>query len=69
MRFARQWMVFGLAFAVLASLAPAARAQMSTGNIYGVVSDAQGAVLPGVTATLAGDLGELEGAEAQRCTS
>ena len=43
--------------ALLVGLAPAAFAQVSTGNIYGRVTDESQAVLPGVTATLSGPLG------------
>jgi hypothetical protein len=45
-----------LALGLLLAAAPAF-AQVSTGNIYGTVTDEQGAVLPGVTVTLAGDFG------------
>ena len=45
-----------LALALLA-LAPTAFAQISGGNIYGTVTDESGAVLPGATVTLTGDLG------------
>jgi hypothetical protein len=48
----------GLALLLLASLAPAAFAQVAaTGNVYGTVADESGAVLPGATVTLSGDLG------------
>ncbi|MGE0452435.1 MAG: TonB-dependent receptor [Vicinamibacteria bacterium] len=42
----------GFALAVLALLAPVASAQLDTGSIVGTVTDAQGAVLPGVTVTV-----------------
>jgi hypothetical protein len=45
-----------LALGLLLTAAPAF-AQISTGNIYGAVTDQQGAVLPGVTVTLTGDFG------------
>ena len=45
------------ALALLVGLAPAAFAQVSTGNIYGKVTDESQAVLPGVTATLSGPFG------------
>jgi Carboxypeptidase regulatory-like domain/TonB-dependent Receptor Plug Domain len=45
---------FLLGAALIIGLAPAARAQLATGNIYGEVSDASGAVLPGATVTLTG---------------
>lgn len=41
----------GLAVAALLALAPAARAQIEQARLVGIVSDAQGAVLPGVTVT------------------
>jgi hypothetical protein len=46
-----------LALAGLLGFATAALAQVSTGNIYGAVTDESGAVLPGVTVTLTGDIG------------
>jgi Carboxypeptidase regulatory-like domain len=54
MRFARQLMILGLAFALVAGLSPLASAQISKGNIYGKVTDEQSAVLPGATVTLTG---------------
>lgn len=48
---------FALLVALLAGAAPAAFAQVSTGNIYGRVTDESAAVLPGVTATLSGPFG------------
>ena len=45
--------VAGLALALLL-VCGAAHAQLQTGNLYGTVSDAQGAALPGTTVTLAG---------------
>jgi Carboxypeptidase regulatory-like domain/TonB-dependent Receptor Plug Domain len=54
MRFARSLMTFGLAFALVAGLVPVAQAQISTGSIYGKVTDEQSAVLPGATVTLTG---------------
>jgi len=54
MRFARTLTVFGLAFALVAGLLPSAFAQISTGGIYGKVTDEQSAVLPGATITLTG---------------
>ena len=46
-----------LALALLLAAAAGAVAQISTGNVYGKATDQQGAVLPGVTATLSGDFG------------
>jgi hypothetical protein len=46
--------ILALALALLAALAPAAFAQVSTGNIYGSVTDESGAMLPGATVTLTG---------------
>jgi hypothetical protein len=43
--------------ALLFALAPAAWAQVATGNIYGTVTDEQGALLSGAAATLSGDFG------------
>ena len=54
MRFARTLTVFGLALALVAGLLPSAWAQISTGSIYGKVTDEQSAVLPGATITLTG---------------
>ena len=44
--------VFVFAIAVLLMAAPAARAQIAGGNIYGSVTDQNGGVLPGVDVTL-----------------
>jgi hypothetical protein len=46
-----------MALGLLLLAAPGAFAQISTGNIYGTVVDAQGGVLPGATVTLSGDFG------------
>ncbi len=46
-----------LTLALLLAGAAGAVAQISTGNIYGKVTDQQGGVLPGVTVTLSGDFG------------
>jgi hypothetical protein len=48
-----------VAVALIAALAvaPMAVAQVARGNIYGKVTDEQGAVLPGATVTLTGDFG------------
>ena len=46
-----------LVLALLLAGAGGAVAQIATGNIYGTVTDEQGAVLPGATVTLSGDLG------------
>ena len=54
MRFARTLNRFGLAVALVAGLLPSAWAQISTGGIYGKVTDEQSAVLPGATVTLTG---------------
>jgi hypothetical protein len=49
--------VSALALCLLLAAATGVLAQISTGNIYGTVTDQSGAVLPGVTATLTGELG------------
>jgi hypothetical protein len=54
MRLAVRLKALGLALALVAALAPGARAQISTGNIYGKLTDQQGAALPGATITLTG---------------
>ena len=54
MRFAGTLTVLGLALALVAGLLPSAWAQISTGGIYGKVTDEQSAVLPGATITLTG---------------
>ncbi|MHC4180673.1 MAG: TonB-dependent receptor, partial [Planctomycetota bacterium] len=56
MRFGR-FKVLGWAVVCAMVLAPAAFAQLATGNIYGTVSDESGAVLPGATVTLSGEFG------------
>ena len=47
----------GLAVAIALIAAPGAFAQISTGNIYGKVTDESGAVLPGANVSLASDSG------------
>jgi len=48
-----------LAVGAVLALAPSARAQqIAAGNIYGEVADESGAVLPGVTVTLTGEIGD-----------
>ncbi len=42
------------ALALAAALAPGAHAQLASGNVYGSVADASGAVLPGASITLTG---------------
>jgi hypothetical protein len=54
MRFAAKLAAFALSCALATGLAPAAWAQISTGSIYGKVTDEQSAVLPGATVTLTG---------------
>ena len=54
MRFAAKLKTVGLAIALVAGLSSAALAQISTGSIYGKVTDEQSAVLPGATVTLTG---------------
>jgi hypothetical protein len=54
MRFAARRIAVALAVALIAALAPAAFAQISTGSIYGKVTDEQSAVLPGASVTLTG---------------
>ena len=46
--------IIGLVMALLLAAVPGLWAQASTGNIYGTVSDASGAVLPGATITISG---------------
>src|SRR2546425_543049 len=46
-----------LALAVLLGLLPGAFAQTATGNIYGMVVDQSGAVMPGAAVTLTSDFG------------
>src|SRR5438128_412972 len=45
---------FGLALALMLVMLPSVYAQISTGNVYGQVTDDSGAVLPGATITMAG---------------
>ena len=47
----------GIALALVLAAVSAAQAQVSTGNVYGVVNDDSGAVLPGVTVALTGPYG------------
>jgi hypothetical protein len=47
----------GLALGLLAAIAPQSRAQSSTGSIYGTVTDASGAAIPGATVSLTGPAG------------
>jgi hypothetical protein len=54
MRLAKTFTVSGLALALVVGLLPSAWAQISTGSIYGKVTDEQSAVLPGATVTLTG---------------
>ena len=46
-----------LLLALLLALAPTAFAQSAGGNIYGTVTDASGAVLPGVSCTVTSEAG------------
>ena len=58
----------GLAVAIALIAAPGAFAQISTGNIYGKVTDESGAVLPGANVVLTGDSGtqsSVSGAEGE----
>jgi hypothetical protein len=50
---------FSLALALLLALAPGAFAQIATGNIYGIVEDESGGMIPGATVTLEGDTGSI----------
>ena len=45
----------GLALALALSVAPGAWAQISSGGIYGKITDESGAVMPGATVTLKGE--------------
>src|SRR5688572_19068882 len=45
----------GLALALVLSVAPGAWAQISSGGIYGKITDESGAVMPGATVTLKGE--------------
>src|SRR5258706_7233249 len=47
--------IIGLALALRLGTAPVLLAQASTGNIYGNVTDASGAILPGANVTLTSD--------------
>ncbi len=49
--------IIGLALVLAIGLAPSAFAQVSTGNIYGKVTDESGAVLPGATVAMTGASG------------
>jgi hypothetical protein len=49
--------VLFLALALLIGLTPGVQAQFAAGNIYGVVTDESGAVLPGATVTITSDQG------------
>jgi hypothetical protein len=46
-----------LVLAVLLMASPLAIAQTATGNVFGNVSDASGAVLPGASVTISGEAG------------
>src|SRR5438309_6412277 len=46
--------LIGLALALSLGFVPGLWAQASTGNIYGTVADASGAVLPGASVTISG---------------
>jgi hypothetical protein len=54
MRLARTFKLLAAALALATGLVPMASAQISTGSIYGKVTDEQSAVLPGATVTLTG---------------
>jgi hypothetical protein len=47
----------GVLLALFLAAVPAARAQVAGGNVYGVVTDDSGAVLPGVAVSLTGPYG------------
>ena len=49
--------ILALALGLILALSGAASAQISTGNVYGVVKDDSGAILPGVNATLTSEFG------------
>jgi hypothetical protein len=53
----RSFWTLAIASALALALAPAALAQVARGNIYGVVADQSGALLPGATVTLSGAFG------------
>ena len=46
--------ILGLALALMLGATPGLFAQASTGNVYGTVTDASGAVLPGASVTISG---------------
>jgi hypothetical protein len=50
-------LALGLALVLALALAGTSSAQIAAGNVYGTVKDQQGAVMPGVNVTLAGDVG------------
>ena len=49
--------LLSLALALTLALAGVASAQITGGNVYGIVTDQQGAIMPGVSVTVVGETG------------